>query len=103
MDSEFKKEDELTSQFYISRRLTSRIKIYILSTRPPVINIKSFISHIYYIYLAEDIKKLKDRYSQTGEEMLAYVERAVSSAITELLIQGKYRGDPDGTVYIVNF
>ena len=96
------KEDILNKahspEFYIMKTLTAKIKSYILSFHPELIDVNSFINHIYHIYLNGEILKIKTKYDVSKSIMLEYVKKAVLIVISELISEKKYIGDITGVI-----
>ena len=85
-------------EFYIVKSLTRKIKSYILSFHPELIDVNSFISHIYHIYLNGEILKIKTKYNVSKTIMLEYVKKAVLIVISQLINEKKYTGDITGVI-----
>ena len=97
-----KKEDILSQahspEFYIMKNLTAKIKSYVLSFRPELIEVNSFINHIYHIYLNAEILRIKTKYDVSKAIMLEYVKKAVLIVVAELIKEKKYTGDITGVI-----
>jgi hypothetical protein len=66
--------------------LKRRIKSYILSFKPKIIDNEAFKYHVYYIAFYEEIQKVKQRYAISKTKMIEAVSYAVQSAMAELLM-----------------
>lgn len=96
------KEDILSlahsPEFYIMKTLTAKIKSYILSFRPELIEVNNFINHIYHIYLNTEILRIKTKYDVSKTIMLEYVKKAVLIVVSELIKERRYIGDVTGVI-----
>jgi hypothetical protein len=70
--------------------LKSRIKSYILSFKPKIIDSEAFKCHIYYIAFYEKIQKVKQRYDISKTTMIETVSYAVKLAMAELIEKNIY-------------
>jgi hypothetical protein len=68
--------------------LSGKIKIYILSMKPLIIEAQAFIKHIYYYAFYDFVKKYEDRFDIKKSEMMSYIEKAFLIAVSEI---GLYR------------
>lgn len=98
MKKEYVLSQAHSPEFYIIKTLTTKIKSYILSFRPEIIDVNSFISHIYHIYLNSEILKIKTKYDVSKTVMLEYVKKAVLIVAAELINEKKYTGDITGII-----
>ncbi|MHB1661122.1 MAG: hypothetical protein ACYCTD_03370 [bacterium] len=65
--------------------LKRKIKNYILSFKPKIIDGEAFKCHIYYIAFYEEIQKVKQRYDISKTKMIEAVSYAVQLAMAELM------------------
>ncbi|MHB1661066.1 MAG: hypothetical protein ACYCSQ_01550 [bacterium] len=70
--------------------LKRRIKSYILSFKPKIIDGKTFKYHVYYIAFYKEIQKVKQRYDISKTKMIEAISYAVQSAIAELMDKNIY-------------
>ena len=70
--------------------LKKRIKSYILSFKPKIIDGKTFKCHIYYIAFYGKIQKVKQRYGISKTKMMETVSYAVQLAMAELMDKNIY-------------
>ena len=70
--------------------LKCRIKSYILSFKPKIIDGKTFKCHIYYIAFYGKIQKVKQRYGIPKTKMMETVSYAVQLAMSELMDKNIY-------------
>ena len=70
--------------------LKKRIKSYILSFKPKIIDGKTFKCHIYYIAFYEEIQKVKQRYDISKTKMIEAVSHAVQLTMSELMDKNIY-------------
>jgi hypothetical protein len=70
--------------------LKRRIKNYILSFKPKIIDSEAFQCHIYYIAFYEEIQKVKQRYDISKTKMIEAVSYAVQLAMAELMDKNIY-------------
>ncbi len=70
--------------------LKRRVKGYILSFKPKIIDSETFKCHIYYIAFYGVIQKVKQRYGISKTKMMEAVSNAVQLAIEELMDKNIY-------------
>ncbi len=70
--------------------LKRRVKSYILSFKPKIIDSEAFKCHIYYIAFYGEIQKVKQRYGISKTKMMEAVSYAVQLAMTELIDKNIY-------------
>lgn len=68
--------------------LSGKIKIYILSMKPLIIEAQAFIKHIYYYAFYDFVKKYEDKFDIKKSEMMSYIEKAFLIAVSAI---GLYR------------
>lgn len=72
-----------TKEYFISR-LSGKIKSYILSMKPMIIESCAFVKHIYYYAFFEYIKKFESKFNINKTEMMVYVEKAFLLAMSQI-------------------
>ena len=68
--------------------LSGKIKFYILSIKPLIIEAQAFVKHIYYYAFYDLVKKYEDKFDVKKNDMMTYIEKAFLIAVFET---GLYR------------
>ncbi|MHB1702768.1 MAG: hypothetical protein ACYCS0_00925 [bacterium] len=65
-------------------QLSGKIKSYILSIKPAIIESSAFVKHIYYYAFFEYVKKYEDKLRINKTEMMTVIEKAFLLAVSQI-------------------